>query len=347
MTRKKILILILVFLTPFLLTYLFLSQQQKKEADLIKKGTAKKQKNIWQSLLSKTASNFFPEKKVSPTPSISPTETADYAPTLSILPSPDLTPTPTSFIQTLDLISPTPKPTIQLQVARLITKTPTPTPTVTISRLSVVVRTYTATISFNTSIPCSSQIFYGEARAGGNLPRSEITISHSTTLNLEEGTSYLYQIKLFPSKSSTVLLYEGPVGRFTTNNAKRCKFTLETIEIIKDGNPSGPGNLKFYLGVRDPSHPGLVTCCGFLDSFTASDGQTVSINKTFLGGGAEHGTPITVYLDKDSQADPGQLHFSFDAPFTGADQDYRKTITSAEKDNLKYKASFRIVIFDD
>ena len=347
MTRKKFLLLILTFFIPFLLTYFSLSTKQKKPNYLIKNGATKKQ-NIIQDFFNQT-SQIFSNTKTLPTTLISPTKKPQTQPTsvISSTINPTITPTPTSFIQMFDVVSPTPTPTIKLQVMHIITKTPTPTPKITISRLSVVVGTYTATISFNTSSPCSSQIFYGEARAGGNLPKSEILTSHSTTLHLEEGTSYVYQIKLFPSKTSGVLLYEGPISRFTTHNAKRYQFTLETIEIIKDGLSSGPGNFKFYLGVRDPAHPGLVTCCGFLNSFTASDGQTVTINKTFLGGGAEHGTPITVYLDEDSQADPGQLYFSFEAPFSGPDQDYKKTVTSSEKNGIKYKATFRIVIFDD
>gem|GEM_PF-7038805 len=342
-------LLILVFFIPFSLTYLYLLTKQKKEDYLIQNKVVKKQ-SVLQDFFTRTSQTFFTEK-ITSTISISPTKKTEPQPTLMISPSTDLTstptPTPTSFLQVVDVTSPTPTPTIKLQVMHVVTKTPTPTPAITISNLLVIVGTYTATISFNTSSPCSSQIFYGEARAGGNLPRSEITTSHSTTLHLEEGTSYVYQIKLFPSKSSGVLLYQSPVRRFTTHNAKRCKFTLETIEIIKDGNSSGPGNFKFYLGVRDPSQPSLVTCCGFLDSFTASDNQVVTINKTFLGGGAQHGTPLTVYLDRDSLANPGQLYFSFDAPFSGPDQDYRKTVTSAEKNGLKYKATFRIVIFDD
>ncbi|MDH7476085.1 MAG: hypothetical protein QHH09_01270 [Microgenomates group bacterium] len=352
MTNKKLIILILVFFIPFFLTYFFLSIKEKTKG----KGS------IFSSFINQEKKIIANKDKEKVSPTVKITGSTTPQPTLSISQnagqqdmtereSLTITLTPTTFPR-LDVNEdniPTPTQLVERVRGYLIlpTKAPTPTPTITISRLNVTTTTYTATITFNTSRPCSSQILYGEASVGGNLPRSEVTTSHSKTINLEEGTTYFYQIKLFPSKYSGELLYESPVGRFTTKNAKRVKLVLETIEIIKDGNSSGPGSFRFYLGVRDPAHSDLVTCCGFLERFSASDGQKVNINKTFLGGGAQHGTPLTVYMDEDQLADPGMLHFSFEAPLSGPNQQYTKSVTSSEKNGKKFKANFRIEIFDN
>lgn len=349
MTRKKIIILLVVFFLPFFLTYFFLSAKAKeKEKDNILGNIKKELKNI----VGKTT-----KEKVLPTPKITTSLTVRPTATVTQIPNEEseelLTPTvtPTTFprLNVGDINLPTPTPTVKIIRAYIISPTPTPTIPVTLSRLTVNPKTYSVDISFITSRSCSSQIFYGEQRNPSiAVLRNQPTTNHSYTIsNLEEGTTYYFKIKLFPSFTSGTLLYESQVNSFQTNEAKRFRLTLQTIQVLKDGNSSGPGNFRLYLGIRDPSHPDLVTCCGFLNSFTASDNETISLNRTFHGGGAQHGTPLTVFLDEDSQADPGMLHFSFDAPLSGPNQDYTKTVTSQEKNGKKFKATFRIEIFDN
>ncbi len=297
----------------------------------------------------KPINTLSPSLTTIPTPSISPTLTETEANS-----GQDLTPNSFPQFEVSDInltTTPTPTPTIKMSRAIIIIKTPTPTPTSTIvvSGLTTSARTYSVDISFQTNRPYSSKIYYGEQRNPGlTVPISQPTISHFHRLSgLEGGTTYYFQIKLYPSPSSGSLLYQSQDYSFRTQEAKRVRLTLRTVQVLKDGNSSGPGTFRLYLGVRDPANPDFVSCCGYLQQFSTSENEIVNINKTYMGGGAEHGTPLTVFMYDNYLNNQEMLNFSFDAPLTGPDQSFTKTITSEEKYNRKFKATFFIEIFDD
>lgn len=226
-------------------------------------------------------------------------------------------------------------------LGRVPSSTPTPVP-IRIYNLYSISNVYSATINFKTTASAISQIYFGESAAyGDQSDTSSFAIDHSHTLNLQSGREYHYKIRLADSGYRTILFSDDYTLR--TQEAKTYRLTLVSINVIKDGNSRGPGTIRLYMKISDPER--AYGCCGFLDSFSANDGQTVTLNEVFGGGAARHGPLITASLDPNSTASPAMLSFSFDAPLTGPNQNYTRSYTSSEKSGLKFSATFRIEIF--
>lgn len=226
-------------------------------------------------------------------------------------------------------------------LGRIPTPTPTPT-TIRIYNLYSVNNVYTATINFKTTAPAISQIYFGESTAyGDRSDTSSFSRYHRHTLSLQSGKEYHYKIRLADSDYNTILFSNDYTLR--TQEAKTYRLILVSINVIKDGNSRGPGTIRLYMKITDPER--AYGCCGFLDSFSANSGETVTLNEVFGGGAARHGPLITASLDPNSTASPAMLNFSFDTPLTGPNQDYTRSYTSSEKSGLKFSATFRIEVF--